>query len=128
MIRRIIAGILALLVLLSASATAEYEQYRLAVPDEKDAVQLWEVFPLDAHNVIVRVYSPEAPWHVDWYRDGERIRSLTTGGDYDRKTPPEPVIGEDGLLYICSAACLPMKAARKYGRRSMRRRSGKTAG
>ena len=100
MIRRITAGILALLVLLSASATAEYEQYRLAVPDEKDAVQLWEVFPLDAHNVIVRVYSPEAPWHVDWYRDGERIRSLTTGGDYDRKTPPEPVIGEDGLLYM----------------------------
>lgn len=105
MIRRIAAGILALLVLLSASATAEYEQYRLAVPDEKDAVQLWEVFPLDAHNVIVRVYSPEAPWHVDWYRDGEKIRSLTTGGDYDRKTPPEPVIGpEAGKASGLSAA------------------------
>ena len=65
----ITAGILALLVLLSASATAEYEQYRLAVPDEKDAVQLWEVFPLDAHNVIVRMYSPDVPWYVNWYRD-----------------------------------------------------------
>ena len=91
---------LAVIMLLSASALAEYEQYRLEVPEEGDAVQLWEVFPLDAHNVIVRVYSPEAPWHVDWYRDGKRIRSLTTGGDYDRKTPPEPVIGEDGLLYM----------------------------
>ena len=95
MIRRITAGILALLVLLSAPAMAEYEQYRLEVPKEGDAVQLWEVFPLDEHNVIVRVYSPEAPWHVDWYRDGERIRSLTTNGDYDRKTPPEPVIGPE---------------------------------
>ena len=50
MIRRIAAGILALLVLLSASATAEYEQYRLAVPDEKDAVQLWEVFAYEKGN------------------------------------------------------------------------------
>ena len=91
---------LAVFMLLSAPATAEYEQYRLEVPEEGDAVQLWEVFPLDAHNVIVRVYSPEAPWHVDWYRDGKRIRSLTTGGDYDRKTPLEPVIGPDGLLYM----------------------------
>ena len=114
MIRRITAGILALLVLLSASAMAEYEQYRLEVPEEGDAVQLWEVFPLDEHNVIVRVYSPEVPWHVDWYRDGKRIRSLTTGGDYDRKTPPEPVIGPEGL--VCMLCRIPSEegAAEKW--------------
>ena len=98
--RRLIAGILTLLVLLSVSASAEYGQYRLAVPDEKDAVQLWEVFPLDAHNVIVRMYSPDVPWYVNWYRDGQKIRSLVTAGDFDRKTPAEPVISENGLLYM----------------------------
>ena len=79
---------------------AEYEQYRLEVPEEDDAVQLWEIFPLDAHNVIVRMYSPDVPWHVNWYRDGKKIRSLVTAGDFDRKTPAEPVISENGLLYM----------------------------
>ena len=100
MAKRIIAGFLAVFMLLSASALAEYEQYRLEVPEKDDAVQLWEIFPLDAHNVIVRMYSPDVPWYINWYRDGERIRSLTTAGDHDRKTPAEPVIGKDGLLYM----------------------------
>ena len=100
MAKRIIAGFLAVFMLLSASALAEYEQYRLEVPEEDDAVQLWEIFPLDAHNVIVRMYSPDVPWYVNWYRDGEKIRSLVTAGDFDRKTPAEPVISENGLLYM----------------------------
>ena len=100
MTKRIIAGFLAVFMILSSSALAEYKQYRLEVPEEGDAVQLWEIFPLDAHNVIVRMYSPDVPWYVNWYRDGEKIRSLVSAGDYDKKTPVEPVIGEEGLLYM----------------------------
>ena len=59
--------------LLFSSALAEYEQYRLAGPRENESPGGWEIFPLDEHNVIVRVYRSQ-PWHTDWYRDGRLIR------------------------------------------------------
>ena len=81
--------------LFSASALAEYDQYRLTVGDKLENLQKWEIFPLDAHNVIVRVYNP-LPWHVSWYRDGKLLRTLVPEGDYDSVTPVEPVFEGDG--------------------------------
>ena len=82
--------------LLFSSALAEYEQYRLAGPRENESPGGWEIFPLDEHNVIVRVYRSQ-PWHTDWYRDGRLIRSLGPCSDFDQVTSAEPVMEQDGL-------------------------------
>lgn len=61
----------AALLCVSAPAGAEYSNYRLTVGDPYGYTT---VFPLDAHNAIVRVRSyreDDAPWHVTWYRDGQ---------------------------------------------------------
>ena len=96
-IKNLLLIIVAFVLLISASAQAEYEQYRLTEPSEKYAGAYVTVYPLDPHNVIVRMAPPEeAPWRVDWYRDGQLIRSLSATGDYDRVSPASPVIERDG--------------------------------
>lgn len=82
--------------LLFSSAIAEYDQYRLPSPRENETPAGWEIFPLDEHNVIVRVYRSQ-PWHTDWYRDGQLIRSLGPAGDFDKTASAEPVMEQDGL-------------------------------
>ena len=95
MLRKLCCLGLIMVFLFSASALAEYDQYRLTVGDKLENLQKWEIFPLDAHNVIVRVYNP-LPWHVSWYRDGKLLRTLVPEGDYDSVTPVEPVFEGDG--------------------------------
>lgn len=95
MLRKLCCLGLILILLLSASALAEYEQYRLTVGDRLESLQRWEIFPLDAHNVIVRVFYPQ-PWHVSWYRDGKLLRTLVSEGEYDSVTSVEPVFEGDG--------------------------------
>ena len=92
--KKLFCLLLSLFLFLSASALAEYDQYRLTVGDVSVAVR-WEFFPLDAHNVIVRAHNP-GNWHVTWYRDGEPIRDLVPQGDYDQATSAEPVFEPDG--------------------------------
>ncbi len=92
--KKLFCLLLGLSLLLSASALAEYDQYRLTVGDVSAAVR-WEVFPLDEHNVIVRAHNP-GNWHVTWYRDGEPVRDLVPQGDYDQSTSAEPVFEPDG--------------------------------
>lgn len=92
--KKLFCLLLGLFLFLSASALAEYDQYRLTVGDVSAAVR-WEIFPLDGHNVIVRAHNP-GNWHVTWYRDGEPIRDLVPQGDYDRATSAEPVFEPDG--------------------------------
>lgn len=92
--KKLFCLLLGLSLLLSASALAEYDQYRLTVGDVSVAVR-WEVFPLDEHNVIVRAHNP-GNWHVTWYRDGEPVRDLVPQGDYDQSTSAEPVFEPDG--------------------------------
>ena len=82
-IKNLLLIIVAFILLISASAQAEYEQYRLTEPSEKYAGVYVTVYPLDPHNVIVRMAPPEeAPWRVDWYRDGQLIRSLSATGGF----------------------------------------------
>ena len=95
MLRKLCCLGLAIVFLFPFTALAEYEQYRLTVGDEPENLQKWEVFPLDAHNVIVRVYTPQ-PWQVSWYRDGKLLRALVSEGDYDSVTSAEPVFEGDG--------------------------------
>ena len=87
MILRKRAGFLlfiALVILFSATSLAEYEQYRLTEPYELYTGPYTTVYPIDSHNVIVRMAPPEAvPWRVEWYRDGRVIRTLEASGDYD---------------------------------------------
>ena len=93
---------LALLLLLFSPALAEYEQYKLTVEDPS-TVDFWEVFPLDAHNVILKARNPNGgQWHVGWYRDGELIRELRPAGSFDNysRTTPDPVVGQDGLAGV----------------------------
>ena len=85
------------ILLFSATASAEYEQYRLTAPCELYAGPYTTVYPLDPHNVIVRMAPPEAaPWRVEWYRDGKVVRRLEASGDDDSASPANPVFGMDG--------------------------------
>ena len=49
------------ILLISASALAAYEQYHLTEPCELYADGYINVYPLDPHEVIVRMTPPEAP-------------------------------------------------------------------
>ena len=81
---------LIIMLLFSASAQAEYEQYRLTADDTLERLGMWEVYPLDPHNVIVRSQTSRS-WHVTWYRDGQVYRALASEGDWDSITSAEPV-------------------------------------
>ncbi len=84
------------ILLISASALAAYEQYHLTEPCELYADGYINVYPLDPHEVIVRMTPPEAPWRMELYRDGQAVRTLTAAGDYDSVSPAHPLIEEDG--------------------------------
>ena len=94
--------ILAFLLLFPAVALGEYEQYRLKEPHKASGAYRREIFPLDTHNVIVRVIAPDDGWHTDWYNDGELTGRLVSQGDWDRLTTAEPVFLANGaLLMLC---------------------------
>ena len=72
--------LIGVLLTVSVSSYAEYKGYQLTAADPYGDTT---IYPLDAHNVIVRVrcYSEEyRPWHVTWYRDGEIYRDLEGTG------------------------------------------------
>ena len=99
--KRICCFILGFLLLFPALALGEYEQYRLTEPD-KSGTYRREIFPMDVHNVIVRVIAPDDGWHTDWYHDGELTGRLVSQGDWDRLTTVEPVFLTGGaLLALC---------------------------
>ena len=99
--KRICCFILGFLLLFPALALGEYEQYRLTEPDKSGAYRR-EIFPMDVHNVIVRVIAPDDGWHTDWYHDGELTGRLVSQGDWDRLTTVEPVFLTGGaLLALC---------------------------
>ena len=99
--KRICCFILGFLLLFPAMALGEYEQYRLTEPDKSGAYRR-EIFPMDVHNVIVRVIAPDDGWHTDWYHDGELTGRLVSQGDWDRLTTVEPVFLTGGaLLALC---------------------------
>ncbi len=90
---------IAFVMLFSAASLAEYEQYRLAEPYELYCGPYTAVYPLDSHNVIVRMAPPEAvPWRVEWYRDGKVIRRLEASGDYDSVSPAVPLFEKNGSI------------------------------
>ena len=90
------------ILLISASALAAYEQYHLTEPCEFYADGYINVYPLDPHEVIVRMTPPEAPWRMELYRDGQAVRTLTAAGDYDSVAPAHPLIEEDGsFIMLC---------------------------
>lgn len=97
--KRLLALLTGILLLFAAQSLAEYEQYRLSEPCALYAEYI-TVYPLDPHNVIIRMVPYGAPWRLEWYRDGQVIRSLTAAGDYDSTSPAHPIIGKDGLLSI----------------------------
>ncbi len=90
---------LIMMLLFSAPARAEYEQYRLTADDTLERLKMWEVFPLDPHNVIVRSQT-SVSWHVAWYRDGEVYRVLSSEGDWDNITSAEPVFESGSSFYM----------------------------
>ena len=99
--KRICCFILGFLLLFPALALGEYEQYRLTEPYKSGAYRR-EIFPMDVHNVIVRVIAPDDGWHTDWYHDGELTGRLVSQGDWDRLTTVEPVFLTGGaLLALC---------------------------
>ena len=88
-----------LVILFSATSLAEYEQYRLTEPYELYTGPYTTVYPIDSHNVIVRMAPPEAvPWRVEWYQDGRVIRTLEASGDYDSVSPAIPIFETDGSI------------------------------
>ena len=95
--KRICCFILGFLLLIPALALGEYEQYRLTEPYKSGAYRR-EIFPMDVHNVIVRVIAPDDGWHTDWYHDGELTGRLVSQGDWDRLTTVEPVFLTGGAL------------------------------
>ena len=97
--KKTLAFCLVLMLLFSVSARAEYEQYRLTADDTPERLQLWEVYPLDPHNVIVRSQTSQA-WHVTWYRDGQVYRLLSSEGDWDSITSAEPVFESGSSFYM----------------------------
>lgn len=97
--RKTLAFCLVMTLLFAASARAEYEQYRLAADDIPERLQMWEVFPLDQHNVIVRSQTSQS-WHVTWYRDGQVYRALAPEGDWDSITSAEPVFDSGSSFYM----------------------------
>ena len=90
---------LIIMLLFSASAQAEYEQYRLTADDTLERLGMWEVYPLDPHNVIVRSQTSRS-WHVTWYRDGQVYRALASEGDWDSITSAEPVFESGSSFYM----------------------------
>ena len=80
----------------AASSCAEYRGYQLTAAEAHGDTT---IFPLDAHNTVVRVrcFSDEAPWHVTWYRDGEIHRNIAGTG--------ERMFHDEGEL------CMPQPAA-----------------
>ena len=90
---------LSMVLLFSAPALAEYEQYRLSKPFELHVKPYTTVYPLDPHNVIVRMAPPdEVPWRVEWYQDGKVIRSLEASGDYDKVSSAIPIFEMNGSI------------------------------
>ena len=64
----------------SDSSYAEYKGYQLTAADPYGDTTF---YPLDAHNVVVRVRchgEDYGPWHVTWYRDGEVYRDIEGTG------------------------------------------------
>ena len=90
---------LIIMLLFSTSAQAEYEQYQLTEGNTLESLQMWEVFPLDQHNVIVRAQTPQ-PWNVTWYRDGQVYRTLGAEGEWDSVTSAEPVFENGTTFYM----------------------------
>ena len=100
--KKLCCYILVFLLLFPAVALGEYEQYRLKEPHKASGAYRREIFPLDTHNVIVRVIAPDDGWHTDWYHDGELTGRLVSQGDWDRLTTAEPVFLANGaLLMLC---------------------------
>ena len=94
---------IAFVILFSTTSLAEYEQYRLPEPYELYCGPYTTVYPLDPHNVIIRMAPPEAvPWRVEWYRDGKVIRCLEASGDYDSVSPAIPIFEMNGsIMMLC---------------------------
>ena len=93
----------AVLLAVSASAGAEYKHYRLVTGDATYAFN-WRIYALDAHNTVVSTWSDNGrPWHVTWYRDGEKFRDLTWLIDepyLEHSVVPEPVLWDGENLTV----------------------------
>lgn len=94
----------AILLAVLVPAGAEYQQYQLIAGDASSAFN-WRVYALDAHNTVVTAcsYDSGKPWHVTWYRDGEKYRDLTWLIDepyLEDHVVPEPVIWDGEHLTV----------------------------
>ena len=91
----------------SVTAGAEYQQYRLVTGDATYAFN-WQVYALDAHNTVVTAWTENnKPWHVTWYRDGEKFRDLTWFVDepyLEYSVVPEPVLWDGEHLTVVYSA------------------------
>ena len=68
--------LICVLLAVSASAGAAYDQYKVKRGDAAYAFA-WDFCPLDARNaVVIARTDKDVPWHVTWYRDGELYRDL----------------------------------------------------
>lgn len=97
----VLVCLIAILMMLCFSASAEYKEYELTVGDVSSALT-WSYYPIDAHNVVViarSLYGQD--WHVSWYRDSQLFRDVS--GKSENKLVesldiPLPLIGKDGSL------------------------------
>ena len=95
----VLVRLIAIMMILCFSASAEYKDYELTVGDASSALT-WSFYPIDAHNVVViarSLYGQD--WHVSWYRDSELFRDIS--GKSENKLVesidiPLPLIGKDG--------------------------------
>ena len=96
----LLAGIF---LLTAAAAHAEYDRYRLTAGDMLYAFD-WRVCPLDAHNTVVTACSYGGkPWHITWYRDGEKYRDqawLVEDPYLEGGIVPEPAVWDGEHLTV----------------------------